>query len=146
MLPFLVDMAQLFELFVAAWLRTRLPPEFTLREQETVTIDPQGDIRFRIDIVLYKAATGDAVCVLDTKYKTASKPVADDVAQVVAYAEAKGCQSAVLIYPGLLATLSDIQVGGVQVRSMNFDLSGDLEEAGRLLLQQLALTTDSAHA
>ena len=145
-LPFLVDMAQLFELFVAAWLRTHLPPEFTLREQETVTIDPQGDIRFRIDMVLYDAATGDAVCVLDTKYKTASKPVADDVAQVVAYAEAKGCQTAVLIYPGLLANPSDIQVGGVQVRSMNFDLSGDLEQAGRLLLQQLALTTEPADA
>src|SRR5262249_32145991 len=37
-LPFLVNMARLFERFVAEWLRAHLPQEFELQDQEAVPI------------------------------------------------------------------------------------------------------------
>jgi len=36
MLPFLVDMARLYELFVAEWLKTRLPKGWSVESQERV--------------------------------------------------------------------------------------------------------------
>ncbi len=131
MLPFLVDMARLYELFVAEWLKANLPEGVVVRSQVPVDLDAASSLRFDVDLVLYEADADHARCVLDTKYKAAPSPLPDDVAQVVAYAEALGCQEAFLVYPGSLARPLDARVGGIRVRSLSFSIGGDLEAAGR---------------
>ena len=137
MIPFLVNMARLFELFVAEWLVSHLPPEVRLKSKERVNIDAGGNVYFDIDLVLYGAETGEVQFVLDTKYKPSSSPAPNDVAQVVAYAEAKGCGDAVLVYPRPLPRPLDEKVGSVRVRSLTFDLDSDIEDAGNTFVRQL---------
>jgi 5-methylcytosine-specific restriction enzyme subunit McrC len=138
MLPFLVEMARLFELFVAEWLKAHLPPGLQLKAQERVHLGEAGGLHFEIDLVLYDPA-GRPRCVLDTKYKMTGKPASDDISQVVAYAEAKGCREAILVYPTTLAQPLAIKVGNIQVRSLTFALDGDLEAAGRSFLASIEL-------
>jgi len=135
MIPFLVDMARLFELFVAEWLKLHIQPLGRVRTQERVQIAADGSLPFSIDLVLYDS-TG-VRCVLDTKYKISGNVSAADVEQVVAYAEAKGCRQAVLLYPTTLDRPLDARVGSIRVRSLTFALDGDLESAGRILLGNL---------
>lgn len=137
MIPFMVDMARLFELFVAEWFRAHLPGSFRMQSQETVAFGARRDFRFQIDIVLSDAESGRALTVIDTKYKVPSSPDADDVAQAVAYAEAKGCADAILLYPLPLATPLDVTVGEIRVRSMAFRLDEDLEEAGAMVMREI---------
>ena len=80
---------------------------------------------------------GQARCVLDTKYKRAAAPAPDDIFQIVAYAEAKGCDQAVLIYPTPLARPLDERIGNIRVRTLTFALDGDLEQAGQDFIQKL---------
>jgi 5-methylcytosine-specific restriction enzyme subunit McrC len=138
MLPFLVDMAHLFELFVAEWLKAHLPARVRLKAQERVHLGERGGIHFEIDLVLYDAA-GRPVCVLDTKYKTPDKPASDDISQVIAYAEAKGCREAILVYPVAPLQPLAIKVGDIRVRSLTFSLEGDLEQAGAEFVKSLPI-------
>ncbi len=135
MLPFLVDMARLYELFVAEWLKEHLPDGFALKAQERVDIDRDKTLHFNIDLVLYEISAGAALYVLDTKYKTTV--VNDDVKQAVAYAVSKNCGDAILVYPFLLTAPLDKRVGHVRVRSLCFSLDGNLEEAGKAFLNEL---------
>jgi 5-methylcytosine-specific restriction enzyme subunit McrC len=137
MLPFLVDMARLYELFVAEWLKVHLPKNLMLKAQERVNIGPGKTIRFDIDLVLYDVDTGAAQYVLDTKYKTSPTPLPDDVAQIVAYSEAKDCHEAILVYPTPLTESLDEWVGDNRVRSLTFSLDGDLDEAGQIFIDRL---------
>lgn len=136
-LPFLVNMERLFELFVAEWLQAHLSSDFLLMVQEKVDIGEQSTLHFNIDLVLIDAETGKTYCVLDTKYKANNSPSASDVAQVVAYAEMKGCDRAILVYPTTLSKPLDERVGKIRVQSMTFSLKGDLESAGRFFLDGL---------
>jgi 5-methylcytosine-specific restriction enzyme subunit McrC len=106
-----------------------------VKEQETVDIS--RDRHYKIDLVLSDKMTGQTRYVLDTKYKTGDMPADDDIHKVVAYATAKFCQEAVLIYPAPLARPVVAQVGNVRVRSLTFSLAGDLEQAGRTFLGEL---------
>lgn len=137
MLPFLVDMAHLYELFVAEWLIAHLPSSLKLTFQEKVDIDNQGVLHFAIDLVLYDDATGVALCVLDTKYKAPEAPSTDDIAKVAAYAEVKGCNKAFLVYPASVEYCLDARIGHVIVREMTFALDGDVEKAGETFLKVL---------
>ena len=137
MIPFLVDMARLFEQFVASWLRTHLPPQYTLATQEPVRLTVEGRLRFVLDLVLRDTATGTPRCILDTKYKPDATPDSDDIAQVVAYAAARDCHDAILVYPTPLERPIDIPVGTIRVRSATFALSDRIEEAGQALLRQI---------
>ncbi len=145
MIPFLVPMARLFELFVAEWLRARLDSRYRLEVQESVHFGESRELRFQIDLVLYDAEIGRPVAVLDTKYKNPERPSERDVQQVVAYAESKGCREAVLVYPAEAPL--DVRVGGIRVRSLVFGLDRDLEEGGEEFGAALmALRPDSASA
>jgi 5-methylcytosine-specific restriction enzyme subunit McrC len=138
MLPFLVNMARLYELFVAEWLKQHLPQDqVRLRAQERVTIGAEQALHFNIDLTLYDVETNRALCVLDTKYKVPEKPSSTDVSQVVTYAEIKGCQDAILIYPTLQNKPLDAPAGRIRVRSLAFSIDGDLEQAGQAFVQEL---------
>lgn len=138
MLPFLIDMNRLFELFVAEWLAAHLPKTHYLKAQDHVEITASGDLEFIVDLVLYDAATQQPLCVLDTKYKRPTTPAAGDIEQVVAYAVSKQCADAALIYPLDLEKALDTCIGGqVSVRSLTFVLDGNLDEAGAVFLGRL---------
>jgi 5-methylcytosine-specific restriction enzyme subunit McrC len=136
-LPFLVNMARLFELFVAEWLKTHLPENLTLKAQEKVAIGEAENLKFNIDLVLSDVYTGKPICVLDTKYKTKEGPDVSDIAQVVTYAEVRGCPHAILVYPQPLFEPLDVKLGDIRVQSLTFPLAGDLEEAGLLFRDKL---------
>lgn len=136
MLPFLVNMSQLYELFVGEWLKAHLPPKWLIDLQQRVYIGANRALYFKIDLVLRRSNSGESVCVLDTKYKT-GKPQISDIAQVVAYAESKGCRHAGLIYPGAEDQLIDETIGDIRVRSVTFSVEGDLEAAGEQFVNDL---------
>ncbi len=138
-LPFLVHMPRLFELFVAEWLKAHLPESLTLSVQEKVAIGQPEHLQFKIDLVVSDAATGRPICVLDTKYRAQESPEAGDITQIMAYADMKDCTHAVLVYPQPLVQPLDGWPGKsrIRVQSMVFSLDGDLEAAGRLFLDGL---------
>jgi 5-methylcytosine-specific restriction enzyme subunit McrC len=137
MLPFLVDMPRLYELFVAEWLKSHLPSNLTLKPQEHVYIGQTEGLQFKIDLVLYDVLSEVARCVMDTKYKTPDHPSTEDVSQVATYALAKGCHEAILIYPEPLLHPLDVWFRDVRVRTLTFSLTGNLEEAGEKFLKNL---------
>jgi 5-methylcytosine-specific restriction enzyme subunit McrC len=136
MLPFLINMPRLFEVFVARWLEANLPGGVQLRAQETVDL-AQG-LKIHIDLVLRDAVTQRTLAVLDTKYKRPVQVANDDLYQAVAYAEAKGCSQAFLVYPAPLPTPLNTRMGKIAVRSLTFGLGGDLKEGGQAFLKELA--------
>jgi 5-methylcytosine-specific restriction enzyme subunit McrC len=136
-LPFLVNMARLYEMFVAHWLEANLPADLRLKKQEWVRVGENDELNYQIDLVLCDAATGRTLCVLDTKYKANEGPAQTDVNQAVTYAEIKDCTEAVLIYPVPLAPPLNVQMGRIRVQSLTFSLEGDLEQAGQAFLRDL---------
>ncbi len=146
MLAFAIDSARLYERFVAKWLRHHLPAALRVQAQERVDLTPSGDLRFEIDLVLYERTTVQqsnqrVLAVMDTKYKVPlSTPASDDVAQVIAYAQAKGANEAVLIYPVELTRPIDQPINGIQLRTLAFRLDGDLDAAGHELIDKLIRT------
>lgn len=139
MLPFLVNMARLYELFVAEWLVSNLPSWFSINAQERIAFGQGQNVHFDIDLVLYENDSQTPRCVMDTKYKTPTRPLARDVEQIVAYAEIKGCKEAILVYPKPLDEPLDVMIGDIRVRSLNFSLDGDLDLAGRAFMRDLDL-------
>ena len=133
-LPFLVNMARLYEEFVAQWLKANLPRSLSLRIQQPIPIG--GEATFEADLVLYDRVEGVVRAVLDTKYKRPVKADPADISQVVTYAEAVGCRQAILVYPAALLTPFDEMVGDIRVRSLTFSLAGDLEAAGEQFLME----------
>lgn len=146
MLPFLVDMARLFELFVARWLDEKLNNRYRLERQSTHNIDGKGDLRITMDIVIYDRSDSSPLCIIDTKYKAQDKVSNDDYYQAVAYADAIGCENAVLIYPRELKCPFDNKPGNVRVITAVFDVGGDLDKAGNILLKQLDNVLDACSA
>lgn len=137
MIPFLIDMSKLFELFVAEWLKLHLPTRYSLKSQERLTIGEYGQINYAIDLVLYDGETGSAICIMDTKYKTHETPSNSDINQAIVYAYAKDCKEAVLIYPTPDIQKFDEQLKEIRVRTLPFSLNTDLEKAGQLFLDSL---------
>lgn len=135
MLPFLVDMGRLYELFVAEWLKENTPQGFFLKQQHLVTIDQNR--HFRIDLLLCDLETGAVLYVLDTKYKAPDKAADDDLHQMVSYATATKCNQAILIYPKPLKQPLDVKIHDIRVRSLTFSLDGDLDQAGKEFLESL---------
>lgn len=137
MLPFIVNMNHLFEMFIAEWLNTNLDRRFCCHQQDRVSLGDRGGLVFRIDLVLCDASTMQPLCVLDTKYKTPDRPSQADINQAVTYATLKGCRHAVLVYPQGLEQRLDVSIGPVQVRSLTYQLDGDLEFGGQQFLNEL---------
>lgn len=134
MLAFLVAMPRLFEEFVVAWLREHLPPQWRVEAQERVTLTGHP-AAFDLDIVLYDRATGAARFVLDTKYKLEESTA--DLTQIIAYAQMKRCNEAVLVYPDVAGSHREGRSHDIHVRSLPFALGGDLEANGQAFLRQI---------
>jgi hypothetical protein len=100
-------------------------------------IGERWGLRFEIDLVLYDRENGHPIAVLDTKYKPKERPETEDVERIVAYAHAKRCRKAVLLYPVALPVSFNEQVGDIRVRSLAFGLGGDLEESGQQFLTKI---------
>ena len=137
MLPFLINMARLYELFVAEWLKKHLPSNILLQYQESVSIGNDNNISFNIDMVLYDSVTTKTICVIDTKYKSATSPSPADIAQIVTYSEVKGSTNAMLVYPQKLYESIDEKIGDNRIRNLAFALDGDLEINGQNFLDEL---------
>ena len=139
--PFLVDMAQLFERFVAAWLERNLPEGGVVQSQEVLRFGENRRQKFQIDLVLRHMGSDIPVMVLDTKYKIPDKPAKEDIFQVVTYAEGLGCTEAILIYPAPLKYPLDAHIGKIRVRSLTFSLDDDLDKAGHDFLSSLGINS-----
>ena len=130
MLPFLMDMNRLFEVFVAEWLARRGVEGLRVKAQHLVKWDQVQGTQSQIDLVLVDSRRGQPVCVLDTKYKAPDKPAEADIYQAVFYALATGCREAVLVYSAPLAKPIDARIDHVHLRTLTFALDGDLDAAG----------------
>jgi 5-methylcytosine-specific restriction enzyme subunit McrC len=137
MVPFLVDMAALYEKFVAQWLRQNLPEHLALKAQENVDVDPNGRLKIIIDLVITDKNTGETRFVLDTKYKAPDKAANHDFYQIFFYARAKNSPQALLIYPTPLSAPLNFHRDGIHIRTITFPLDGDLDENGRAFLASL---------
>lgn len=138
MLPVLIDMERLFELFVAEWLKKNVPSVYRVRSKENVQLHMGHLVSISIDITIEDTYTGRTICVLDTKYKAPDTPATEDIYQVVSYAEAKGCSRAVLIYPlHLPSPIQGLWGNNIRVESLAFPLDSDLDEAGQQFLEHL---------
>ncbi|WP_413174025.1 McrC family protein [Anabaena azotica] len=134
-LPFLVNMARLYEMFVAEWLKENLPENLTPKSQERINIGK--NIYFQTDLILYNTTDFTPKYILDTKYKNPDNISKNDIAQVVAYAVSKNCPEAVLVYPTELNHSLDKSIGEIRVRSVTFSLNKNLEDAGKEFFKQL---------
>ncbi|MEQ9483289.1 McrC family protein [Coleofasciculus sp. F4-SAH-05] len=135
MLPFLVDMARLYEQFVAAWLQRNPPQGFLFQSQYLIKIGQNRS--FRIDLMLCNRDTGKVKAVLDTKYKIPNKAADSDIYQMISYAKATKCHHAFLVYPTDLKERLDIKIDDIQVRSLTFSLNENLNQAGQAFLYSL---------
>lgn len=139
--PFVIDMAGLFEAFVAKWLSARLPKGMHARPQHKVKIG-RNDLQLAVDVVI-QDDRGEPIWVLDTKYKSPDGgPNPADLHQIVSYAEALRAPRAALIYPATVSNPLDVAWGSgdVRVQTMSFGLGGDLDQAGNALLEILGLS------
>ncbi|MEG4502034.1 restriction endonuclease [Microcoleus sp. F6_B4] len=139
MLPFLIDMANLYEQFVAEWLKANTPKSFEIEPQHRVEHDT--NYFDKIDLIIRDSETKKVQYVLDTKYKAPDKVANNDIHQIVAYANALKCQNAILIYPQNLKQPLDIKNDDIRVRSLTFSLDSDLHEAGKTFLKSLLPNT-----
>lgn len=130
-LPFMVEMDWLFELFVAQWLKAHMPDDLELKAQERVSVSGQGEIGYAIDLVIYDRSSGAALCVLDTKYKVDGEPARDDLNQLVVYAMLKHCHHAILIYPTEDLQSTSLTYRDIVVTAVAFDIRGNFEAAGQ---------------
>ena len=123
MLPFVVNMARLFERFLAEWFRLHLPPHLNLRSQEAIYLDRASRKRASIDMVIYERKSKRAIAVLDAKYKAPDSPSPSDIYQIFTYARLKNCDRGVLIYPTLLPSPFENSLANeVHVQSFYFPL------------------------
>lgn len=132
-LPFLVDMAQLYEVFVAEWFKSNLPPHLFIKSQEIIKIG--NNLTFKTDLVIYDVATKKPRYIIDTKYSTKLK--SEDIAQVATYALTKECQEVVLLYPTALSYVLNETIRDIRIRSLVFCLDKDINHAGQIFLQNL---------
>jgi 5-methylcytosine-specific restriction enzyme subunit McrC len=142
MLPFLVNMARLYELFVAEWLKANTEKylashNLEVKAQERVYLDDAQSFHFNIDLVLVDTQTGKTQYVLDTKYKAPDSPSSDDTAKIIAYATTQNCTEAILVYPQPLSKPLNTNLQNIRVRCLTFAIDADIEQCGKAFLQEL---------
>lgn len=129
-MPFVVNMSRLYEMFIAEWLQFNLPEQFGLIAQEKITFGEDDKIKYNIDLVLYDKNSGSVICVIDTKYKKVDSIQNDDINQMLAYMEAKNCTIGILLYPIQISELRKYRINTKNIWQVGFDISGDIDESG----------------
>jgi 5-methylcytosine-specific restriction enzyme subunit McrC len=137
MQSFTLHMPNLFESFVAEWLREHLDGGMYISPQYQATLDDEGRFLFRIDLVLKDSESERTLAVMDTKYKREAQPSAEDIKDIVAYAARMKTASGILIYPSSHTENINFPVGDINVRSLTFDLNDDLEKGGQRFRNEL---------
>lgn len=142
MVPFLINMARLFELFVARWLQKNIDSNlFRVKSKECLAVDATNALKpLEMDLVIFDAVSGLPLCVLDTKYKAHESVRPKDYYQVLTYAENIGCTDSILIYPKPLKRPLDVRPRSIRVRGLSFDIGNDIEESGREFVSRLQET------
>jgi 5-methylcytosine-specific restriction enzyme subunit McrC len=135
-LPFKLNMPLLFELFVAEWLKGNAPQQWIITAQHAAKLKASAELVFRIDLLLKDRMSGRAIAVLDTKYKSTEVPTEADIQQAVAYAVEMGVKNAFLVYPNIVSPVRAL-IGEIDVRSVSFDISSQLDSAGLKFLSDL---------
>jgi 5-methylcytosine-specific restriction endonuclease McrBC regulatory subunit McrC len=87
-----------------------------------VQLNANADLSFRIDLVL-RDRSGQALSVIDVKYKLGEQPSEADIDQVVAYAVELGVSKAYLVYPVFLPQPVKAKVGNINVTTIGIDLT-----------------------
>lgn len=136
-MPFVVNMGRLYELFIAEWLQLNFLKQFGLIVQEKISFGESDSIKYNIDLVVYDKNNGSVLCVIDTKYKQADNVQNDDINQMLAYMEAKSCSVGILLYPMLIEEPRQYKINTKYIWQVGFDISGDIDAGGNNFLQKL---------
>ena len=136
-LPFMVNMPNLFEAFVAEWLKGNTVDTWLVTSQYTAKLTANADLRFRIDLILKDKVSGQPLAIMDTKYKAAMAPTEADIQQVVAYAVETGVTKAFLVYPSSQSNFLKARVGAIDVTSVAFDISKEIDASGKIFIEQI---------
>lgn len=139
MIPYTVYMPDLYELFVARWMKENLPKRYSVEPQKHVELGDTG-LFYRIDVVLNDDRTGETVAVLDTKYREPDNesPETSEVNQVLGYAKKMETDKAFLVYPVELDNAFPLQLDDVDIHCIKFALEDDLERNGEQFLTALS--------
>ena len=137
MLPYVINMSRLYELFVAEWLRAHTPKELGVKAQDRVSYGSIDKLNFNIDLVLYAKSTGAPFCVIDTKYKLDEKMAKQDVHQIIAYMEVKKCNIGILLYPSNQNAIKPYPINSKVVYQIKMDMENDIEMAGSFFLESI---------
>jgi len=141
---FLLNMNQLFEMFVTETLRAHAPRGTEVSGQHETFLDRQNRLPIRPDLLL--SSSGAPALVADCKYKrtSAGSPFHNhDVYQILAYCTALGLDRGMLIYPRHEGSAeSDLAIRNreVVIRRIALDLGGNpaaLREARAVLCRQV---------
>jgi 5-methylcytosine-specific restriction enzyme subunit McrC len=122
---FLFNMNELFERFVTAALRQRLPHGLQLIPQQVIHLDDDHHMRMRPDILIRER--GMSILVADCKYKRLGEEEFKhpDNYQMLAYCTALGLERGILIYPKHevdVQMASAIQRSPVRIEQITVDL------------------------
>jgi 5-methylcytosine-specific restriction enzyme subunit McrC len=134
MLPFLVNMPKLYEMFIAEWLKENLSDNINIRTQENVQIGEYGELNLRI---LLDKNTMNPIAVMDTKYKNPDTPSQSDINQIATYALSLNVGKAILVYPSHLKKPFKWNAQGIIVQSYSFDIGENLENVGVIFLKSI---------
>jgi 5-methylcytosine-specific restriction enzyme subunit McrC len=133
MLPFLINMWRLYELFVAEWLKSHISQDYFIKPQYSFLLNEH--IKYRIDIMIYDKHTNQPRFILDTKYKDKFKK--SDFDQIVSSATMLNCPEAILIYPQEIDKPFDPLEKNVIIRHLTFAIDKNIEESGQEFLNQI---------
>ena len=137
-IPFELNMPQLFELFVAEWLRANAPPGTVVRRKYQAQLDANFRMKIEIDILLCEERSQRPLAVLDTKYKADEQPSEDDIYQIAFHARELQVRRAILVYPSALARpLRMAHAHDIVIESMTFDIGIAPDVAGGEFLDGL---------
>lgn len=136
-LPFRVDMAFLFQEYLAQSLRQAFNDVFVVDSQYRVNLGGELGFALVMDIVLSDLRSGTPIAVVDAKYKAEARPTPDDTYQVVAYAARLNVRHAILIYPIATGSPRSGSFGSVRVTALGYDIGGSLSGSRRKLSEEI---------
>lgn len=147
---FLFDMNQVFELFVAHYLKRAFAthPTLAVEIQPTIWLDSDNKEKGRPDLILRH--NRQRILVLDTKYKTFDgSPSEGDRNQMVTYCHTMAIERSLLIYADAASVRYHREFRGIHLQATSLPLDGTLavlRQRGHRFTNQLANMLSAFHA